>query len=1102
MLKKIPPSGQNPALTPQTARDSSDENTRQKLGRIAGKKGDIDNARQCFSGDGRLVATIEMTWPEPDFAFTAKEREALYSLPIPDLLAILNKADDAASIPFLEDIYSDLPEEEKNKYPSYPFFLKQLQNKPHNMIINYVEKFLRERGNRIPYIQKILLVISSGEFKKISGFLVKGLRPQKDDLIYYQVFKLMRYREPKYIIAVKSKEFTDFCARINRDYAINPCEDIVSALVVFTSSKDRERFESVNAKTVLSLLKKYFPQFDFKDARDISFLKNIFSATCSGDAEKIIDGKMKAYETINKHYGIKINNKHDLVAFLSVPNDNLAILNTVQAKNSWDYIKKNYPQKTEDIKTDYILNDFAKLVKNLNNLKIDIKELDEFLKIFSIKLDDIDNSTNLQKLGAAGIKTAVNSSGFHAYIQKTFTEYPFLKENLLKKSFTEQLDDIIFITLQYKNYNAFYKTLDFCKKSAGSGELIPNNLDIMAVLLEKFPKISWDCDKPIDTEVIRIVKEKLKNGRAEEFYNKLRDVWGIQITKASHFLFLLAENKENFYLDNNNIKKFEQLKEKYTIEDNDIKYLSIIQIIFKNLDFFCNDKLINFICTFFPEKMAARGDKKFVKLMDLAGFYRCKILLAEGFPEILKTDYGFEKNDVCDLLGQIPEEYENFLKDLKDKKTKDAYGALRQFYRESRLDNTSLLLGAVKIKDIPGYMEALEKLKIYRDKKELDFDFDINSDFVFYVLSDASVVNNLKNPNFLVFYKEIKNHFKNDIGSKNELLNDIHKISIVSRLYDEIKNNPENRKFLFSNDYKDVMQYIKSKFILIKMEISSLLPILKIARNFNREKLDRAIEKLESAGERITISDISPLVEVMQDQKLKEYLDSKEKMIMELQEALKTSPMPRDHLDEAGILEMGKNYSNKSDIDKKITGIKKSYSERPTLEELKKWPTLKLLRALLLLEALKNKNFLKSIGNMLVKDTENTSAEAGGEIIVSGGALALNEVPSTRNDDGSYSRLPSDDLNFTTFHCHSVKGIDIKVYTGPSGFLNTDGGGGDAGYAASSGITDVLFSNLGHPKDADGKIRKDQLVVNIDLYFAIDGKLYIFDMGVKTIDLP
>lgn len=218
------------------------------------------------------------------------------------------------------------------------------------------------------------------------------------------------------------------------------------------------------------------------------------------------------------------------------------------------------------------------------------------------------------------------------------------------------------------------------------------------------------------------------------------------------------------------------------------------------------------------------------------------------------------------------------------------------------------------------------------------------------------------------------------------------------------------------------------------------------------------------------------------------------------------------HVDPAQVIQKLQDYVA---VYKNAREYNKHYCERPEVSEL---PRVKLMQIHLLKEAIKSKHTKAQIGRLIWEDLNlypTTEVGGRGELFIGKEFVQIDfskqfsDKKEEFEDNGSYigdSRKTSlhPDAAFD-FHFHAIN-TDSKDYSGPSGIAvrNSEWQKGDIGSAIQLRANELVFTTMGHPKDADGNEIKGKLLVNLDFYWAEDNpekpSVTVFDIG--TFEVP
>lgn len=842
------------------------------------------------------------------------------------------------------------------------------------------------------------------------------------------------------------------------------------------------------------------------DIESVKFNKNEF--------EKMIQERANHYRKLLRLIDIEVKTARDLMECIKPYDYKIDKLISEEAEEMWKYFKNNYSQKIQFYSVEHVADKFYLLFKDITALGLTAAQLDNFLKIFLTNLGKID-VVNIYKLKIKNIKYLISNENFNEYIKKIF-KYPGLK--------VITIDDINDIFSNYAQADKFFELNDLLASFSNfsAPELQLEKCDLKIKILKrvdwkKFNKVVIDYHVYWDPSegALDKINETINKGIDEKLYDALVADWGLNSIGLTWFLNLLETNERDFYLDKNNARNFAVLRKKYNllsitrsiygnevvkIEDSQELPTNHIKLLLDNKDFFSNDNIRTCIFTYFPTKVEKYQGAEGMDLDDIIFIFQHKYSFVyghdfAGLAEQLTQKYSFLNTDIENLIEYIREEekeiktlYEN----INNSCVLNTYNILLKLYKDTDVNKFNILLQSIKTKNIENiseFISILQEMKIsIKNPENLDY-------LIKIILSQPSVVKNLKNLEFINFYKKIIDYFYEGRSS-------IQSISEISEIYDNIIKKGKSRSILFTDAFINTYSYIYRKFskgfYKVELDVSYLLPIMLLSEDFNEVKMESLIERL---GEPVTLNELMLLNGVLKFPELEKVLFNKEIALNEMREIYKLPANPRQSLDAIGILEILKTEENKEVYDREIARIKQTYTERPLLDNL---PKLQLLRLYLLKKALDDEKFLKSVGEIVVRDLGKKDTEIGGGFYFNKkSGIEIREIMSLSTDNEAYTNQKDAKFNGTifTFHCHITQ-PDCSEYSGPSGYLG--GMMGDISSAESSNTTGVVITGMGYPKDKNGNEIKNKLIVNFDLYFVdkTDSKVYIIDMGNRIVDLP
>lgn len=1081
-------------------------------------------------------------------AFSIPGKEALSSIAPKSMFLILNAVntsqvnEGSSEGSLFNKVYIWLKSENNGMQLSESEFYEQLQNATTIDILTLVEKFMNSYGDSDAaelenQLLKKIKIMSSENFKNECKWALDNLSAFGQVDPYYDmvnIFEKENAEKEKYLKSMKSEEFKDFCNDLKNTYEIGIKDNLLKFLNTFIYNVGIcQSIKSQKTRNIINILKKYFPEMRIKTNTVITY-SQMFDKLSEEDVMKKVD----LYDKISTFYGYKIQDERSLMNFLTYKIEDIEILLNPETKNAWTYIKENYnSQLNFDFKD--LHNFFKKTGKQLAALKINARELDAFLKLFGTNIMEINflNSFCFTKITGEDMRSMAKEEKVKEYLTELFKKYPSLRESLSSAGNYNKSGIIENLAANYKNnkIDDFYKMNELLKNlgCADEPEIDTENYELKMEILKyaadkKFDKLVFgnkqkffspvsprsEKNEKLNAEKLKIITNKIKSGAFEKLYDALTREWRLENIEFGGILFLLAENEENFYLDKNNGAAFDELNKKYNFSAGrngaKVKTLKDIMIyssrsreytvktILASVGFFNDDKVRNYIFKYMPEKFRVASSG--ISLENMEKLNILAVVPKDDFCaaiDALEKKYGLAAEDIKNLFGNIlsqrysEKQLKIFYCKIREEKTRETFNGAKEFFKNDKLNKAQLIMFAAIGADVPELSAVLEMLR------ELKIDFSDKDNFdslLGKIFSSKEKSEMLINPDFIDFYKKTTDAFYDGVSTVNIL-------SKTMYLYSQVNGKPDDIKLLFSQDCKNCLKYIKKKFALNDMDPAMLVPILKMAKDFDEKKIDEIIEAL---GEKISVNDLYLIIECLKNPELKELLFNKDAMIKELASMYNLPESKRMRIDEAAAMERRiKEGGDKVQIEGKIREIKASYTERPPLNDL---PKIQLLRLVLLKRALDNPSFTDKVGAIVSADFKDKGSEYGGIIdIGANGALRIEAVDSSSTSNGAYEN----DLYYylaqgiARFHCHAVD--DSELYTGPSGWLGCPQG--DIDNADYGNFTGVVITPKGHPKDKDGKEDETKIIVNIDLYFVDKnnpGKpvARIIDMGDRVINRP
>ncbi|MCG2712831.1 MAG: hypothetical protein L6416_10990 [Candidatus Omnitrophica bacterium] len=666
---------------------------------------------------------------------------------------------------------------------------------------------------------------------------------------------------------------------------------------------------------------------------------------------------------------------------------------------------------------------------------------DSLLSLFNTNLGKLDFTSDY---AGSYVFPSADNRNFRRFVDKLTARYPELKNRM-------SLGVMTHIIKAYGSQQDFWRLNDSIQRLRTRGmpefklEDVKTRIKIINLLEKKnFKAVVLPQEnifgKAAEYDLnFKQIYEQLQSPVTATLYDVLIKNWQLSSLGFDRFIEILLNPEErDFYLDKKNAEKFVKLKKQYRlisrIEDGKPVVLTALNDFYDKVGFLNNARLLieaydleaqkkgKLWKEYFVEYFQKKGElvEGKVPLAWLQWFLCYKLIDVEKFlkaANILQKKYGFSKIEIVEFSNNISIfTIDYLLEDLEKPSMRPIYDELNAFFSRmypGKGTKEKILLKALDISDnyTPETVFVLDKLARlgfdlktnYRDYKPLKI-------AAMAAYSDKRFVHNLKDNNFLRFSEKIIKQFYG--GAK-----DIRDLMKLSELYDSVAKDREKMSLLFSLRFKDVVSFIKTRFYIRQLHSSSFLTVIRIAEKFNRERMEGIINRLETLGERVTISDVLLLNEISPE--LEKMLFDRQAMIREIKDILTRKAFPRQKRDDLPITIWTEDGPKK---------IKPSsdYTERPAFE---RFSNLALLRLVLVEKALHNPQLAARLSEIGAKDMFDHTTEYGGIWdLRQDGTLWPNSVQSYSEKDDSYENL--DDRRFIngvfSFHFHALPEVFLQ----------------------------------------------------------------------------
>ncbi|MBI4982917.1 MAG: hypothetical protein HZC15_07305, partial [Candidatus Omnitrophica bacterium] len=1075
------------------------------------------------------------------------ESANLFTFSSKDIFAILEWRLDGRMLSFFGYLYEwyhvSHPQISKEEFKEYvknlePVAIRQL-------IVDYLVATIEnqeEGGVPRKWLDEKLKILESQEFKTLFNELNVLYQISNADNPAYEVFRILNKEnqgKARYLTALRSQEFQEFCQFLRNNYGINPNNKLILVLDAYFDPPTLNAVKSNDTQKACRMFKKYFSSIKLNDIDFIFFVlrrvvghKDFAEKFKNGEFEKLIVRTADDYNLLVKNYNLRLTEYYLSLGelFRDYYHKIVERLRSDKAHRIWQYYQEHYLNKTQTVSLD-VLEKADEIINLTLSLDVDVEVFDQFLRMFGLNLETVVFTqemrfmSNGQELHLA-FTDLLRNNDFRQFVDGLLIQYPDLKKKVSTGTFNSSIADICYV---YLNREAFEELNSNLRKSISlsvpifdldCGNLL---LEIAHIVQEKFPKIVLRSEdiKNINSSKLRIVLHFLNQSPiGGELYKRLVDDWGLQEIYLDDFALILSRpEKLGFYLSKENAHKFIKLSRMYSIvggftkgqpqEISEISDLYDAERILQYFNFFINDGTYDlirkYLSTYFNNSKIAISDFDFridsaVPILSDPQFLK--------IAKILEEKFGIKSEEVLILLGEkIPPGY---LDRISDPQIEKAFIRLKKFYQlaNNPADNRSLFIQALDVG--ANAEESVIGLRLLQD-----LGFDIKGDkeknslaasevrynyfqyFKKFILSQKLVMNSLKDPAFRSFYLRIMQIFYD--GAIN--------IEAVPELCEIFQHTTIAQRNMFEKkEFQAVLSFVRTEFNITDLHYSTLFPLLTIAQNFNQKKWDVLLARLKAQGEKISANDLILLNAVIKDKSLERRLFDRRGLTKGAVKVYNTKSAPRKSLDMLTKLKSDLRFAKEMNvvdsvkkIEQQINSIKNTYTERPDLSSLS---NIELLRINLLQDSLRQAKFLERIGKVISNDIKDTTTEYGGIIMMSGSRLHLNNVKSHSEFDGSYvnSKYTFFIDGMASFHLHALE-IDSSEYSGPSGWVGKYGGG-DAACADIYKGVDVVITTMGHPRGKDGKPNTGKVLFNADIYWVNqEGNLVIVDLGIHETTL-
>jgi hypothetical protein len=883
-------------------------------------------------------------------------------------------------------------------------------------------------------------------------------------------------------------------------------KSILDPLIVSALSSFRETFPDVRVDLVSDISRLSFQVHRIAESEEERFDLVRYKQELSKD--KVLYDKLKKDYDLSLESYTRVTDLEDLLA------KGLEILDSPKAKEVYDYLNKNYPDLELGDKVSYVFlswrDGFAKGYVDpiVNGLKSDPESVDKFLNIYGKNLSNmaLSNVDYLFRDLKTPISELAQDKEFSKFINDQLERYPSLKnslniENVARLAVAyEEKENYLKIQEDLSKYGKFdFPVFDLIRGTLAIEAMnLADRLGMSNLKINTLVGDNWGSELE-GADVLSL----LETEDAKTLYQNLTKDWGFGAIDIAQFVISI-ESKEDlkFFENSENLEKVQKLDELYSlgIFAGDLlelwKITNLEEKVLLNYNQLAKPEVVEFILSHSPEDFQSPTDSNFEgNLSSLKSYGYFDIIKDfEKYSKLaatLETEYGLGKEDSVRFLEITTQE------ELESGELKEAFKWAKEVYYKNgevlhgdgkSVDNLDFLLLAREVYKEKDYEETFlhfERLGFERGKYDTSY-------VLKFIHADLELRGIVCEEKFLNLVEKLDTKFFH--GER-----DLKRVLEYAELHRELKLNPRRLEALLSDTFQDVTNTVGQMFHVATERPSTLLPMTRVAEGFDKSSLEGLVGLLKLKGEKISSNDVVILSEVSKNPELRDLLEDRETMLVELTKIYEKQSFPRENIDQLqDYPEDSKEEQTEYSIQraKERKAILDSYTERPPLDELS---NLQLLRLTMITRALATEEWKSKLGEIVASDIEDKSTEKGGTIRLEGDKISLVETVSMSESNGSFYDQKYNHLvdGIGTFHLHALESDESK-YSGPSGWLGA--GGGDVGYVDFYNQVDTVFTAMGHPKDSNGNPIQDQLRMNVDTYFvdkrdSNNHKLRIIDLG-------
>lgn len=629
--------------------------------------------------------------------------------------------------------------------------------------------------------------------------------------------------------------------------------------------------------------------------------------------------------------------------------------------------------------------------------------------------------------------------------------------------------------------------------------------------------------------------------------------WNVSDIRLSDIYLLIELEKEDFFKDQNNSRKFLKLLELYwlvwdywPVALRDILWLDLpynswyrrtyewdiwlsIESIFQDIPFTFFEKYSEEI----RDKIFEKGER--ITIEKLKGMI---IYSRDGVYTFHHQDYAFisdeldglwfsgvETREVLAFFSTSTDEtshwieyYRYLVTNVKKEEDKlNKYHSLFKqfsevFDKNPRFESQDLLDFIIRVdqgnSEFTQNIELLERTIWILQKYGVKLrSVDELRMFVRACEYDGVILEILWGRDFLVFFHLIKNKYFNGV-------NDIFWLIFWVEIYKFLQENSDFKDRILSKDFENVdetISYVESKFQIGDIHPSILNSVFRFSPNIKNTKV--LISRLEESWEEVTANEVFVVdfvsKMIWEDNLKEDFLFNRDKLIESIIESIWSSRVYERKSQwmvksRKNLAKIWKNQGiDVSEVMANYLLFRQWYTERP--ESYERLSLLKLWQIYVFQQWLINID-QKRLQELIIKDWEDTSTEVWGTLYPK---AKWNKVyleywmdPSLSNSDESHVYWSSPVLVWWfNFHFHAL-GNENRLDAWPSWYWNI---GTDFGYSYSNNLIWVTFTPIKWNQMKGIKVNTDMYMLlrnGTDPEKIKPNDFFVLDLGAKWTEVP